>query len=192
MRLFVALDLPDAVRHALAEQIARLKPSSAHSRWVPSENMHVTLKFIGHIADEKLPGIRTVLAPIRSSIQLSGPVDLRYRGVGFFPNPGRPRVLWCGVESSSNLAELAGAIESALEPLEIARESRAFTPHLTLARLDSSDPRNLVRAAAACERQDFGSACETNFHLYESILKSSGAEYKKLETYSFVKGTCAT
>jgi RNA 2',3'-cyclic 3'-phosphodiesterase len=188
MRLFVALDLPEAVRGGLAATIAELAPIAPRAsgvRWVRPEALHVTLKFIGHIADERLPDFRAALSPVRSG----APIELHYRGVGFFPNTRRPRVLWCGVKAASpNLAGLAAEIESALEPLGVARESHTFVPHLTLARLDpSANIRDLMRAAEGIEDQDFGAARETEFHLYESMLKTSGAEYRKLESYSFVK-----
>jgi len=187
MRLFVALDLPEAVRSGLAAVIAKIEPIAPRAsgvRWVRPEALHVTLKFIGHIAGERLLDFRAALTPVRSG----EPIKLHYRGIGFFPDARRPRVLWCGVQASPNLAELAAEIERALEPLGIARESRTFVPHLTLARLDSSaNVRDLVRAAEGMEDQDFGAARETEFHLYESMLKTSGAEYRKLASYSSVK-----
>jgi 2'-5' RNA ligase len=188
MRLFVAFDLPDAVRSALGELIAQLKPLCCAARWARPEGMHVTLKFIGHaIADgdtKKLNGVRAALAAVRSS----EPVEMRYRGVGFFPDARRPRVMWCGVEASANLAQLAGDIERALEPLGIPCETRAFVPHLTLARFKSPEGVDaLARSAAEWASRDFGSASETKFHLFESLLKPGGAEYRKIESYSFVR-----
>lgn len=204
MRLFVALDLPESVRRGLAETIAKLQriddvaihgaPVSAPAdalrdqRWTRPENMHVTLKFIGHVAGEKLLEIRDALEPIRSL----APVELRYRGIGYFPDAQRPRVLYCGVDPSPNLAPLAADIGLALEPLGIASEARAFIPHLTLARFNPSQPQNLPPVGDAMQQQDFGDARETEFHLYESMLKPGGAEYKKLATYSFVKETRGT
>jgi RNA 2',3'-cyclic 3'-phosphodiesterase len=184
MRLFVALDLPDAVRRALGELIAQLKPKSRAARWTHPESMHVTLKFLGHTDTYKLDSIRAVLATIHSTL----PADLHFRGIGFFPNEHRPRVIWSGIEATPNLFELAAAMEQALEPLGFVRESRPFVPHLTLARLNSSQGvENLVAAAKATKSYDFGAARETEFHLFESVLKRSGAEYKKLSTFSFVK-----
>ena len=147
----------------------------------------MTLKFIGHaIADgdaKKLDATRAALAAVKSG----EPVEMRYRGVGFFPDARRPRVVWCGVEASANLAQLASDIERALEPLGIPREDRAFVPHLTLARFKSPDGVDaLVRSAAEFAKRDFGSARETEFHLFESMLKPGGAEHRKIESYSFV------
>jgi RNA 2',3'-cyclic 3'-phosphodiesterase len=184
MRLFVALDLPDEVGEAVREVIAALKPLHKGARWVRPEGMHVTLKFIGHVPDEKLQPIRGALANVHSHAA----VEIAFRGVGFFPNERRPRVVWCGVEASENLALLAASTERALEPLGIVAEKRGYTPHLTLARFkDSSGSDKLVRAAAEWKSREFGTARETAFHLYQSLLKPSGAEYRKIATFPFVK-----
>ena len=190
MRLFVALDFPDAVRQTLRELIARLQPGFGSAKWVRPEAMHITLKFIGEVDGEKLAPIRGALAPVHSS----APVEIHFRGLGFFPNERRPRVLWCGVEASTNLAELAEAVQRALVPLGIPAESRDFVPHLTLARFNSDyaprkDLETLVRAAGELKSYDFGRTRETEFHLIESILKPAGAEYRRLETFPIVKGS---
>ncbi len=200
MRLFVALDLPDDVRRALGDLMAELKPLSPDARWVRPEGMHVTLKFIGHAVPtgdaKKLDAVRAALATVRSD----RPVEMHFRGVGFFPNFSRPRVIWCGVHASENLAQMAAEIERALEPLGVPPEDRAFVPHLTLARFKTShsgkpsrsNPPNgeaLRTAAAEMAEKQFGTATEMNFHLFESITKPTGSEYWKIETYSFVKGS---
>lgn len=198
MRLFVALDLPADVRRALGDLIARLKPLCPDARWVRPEGMHVTLKFIGHAVatgdTENLGAVRAALATVHSG----QPVEMSFRGVGFFPNASRPRVVWCGVQASENLAPLAADIDKALEALGISGEDGAFVPHLTLARFKPMRPGKRSRsnggsgealrsAAAEMAQNNFGSSRETEFHLFESITKPGGAEYRKLETYSFVK-----
>ncbi|HUJ30499.1 MAG TPA: RNA 2',3'-cyclic phosphodiesterase [Candidatus Acidoferrum sp.] len=184
MRLFVALDFPDDVRAAIRDLIARLKPTAKNARWVRPEGMHVTLKFIGHIDAKELGSVQAALEPIRSP----QPVEMFFRGIGFFPNERRSRVVWCGIEASANLAGLAADVDRALVPLGIPAESRDFTPHLTLARFaPPARAEDLVRAAAELQSLDVGSARETEFHLFESILKPSGAEYKRLRSYPFVK-----
>jgi RNA 2',3'-cyclic 3'-phosphodiesterase len=185
MRLFIALDLPDAVCRALADLIAQLKPTCRSARWVRPESMHLTLKFLGDTAAEKFDAVRAALATIRSK---QG-VELHFRALGFFPNEFKPRVIWAGVAASANLFELAAAIEHTLEPLGFPRESRAYVPHLTLARINATKgTEKLVRAADALKSYDFGSVHESEFHLFESVLKRSGSEYKKLATYSFLEG----
>lgn len=184
MRLFVALDLPEDVREKLSILIAQLKSEFPKVRWMRPEGMHVTLKFIGYVEEKKANSIAAALKKVRSAT----PVEITFRGVGFFPNERRPRVVWCGVEASENLAELAGQIEQALEPLGVEAESRPYAPHLTLARLKSPEGAGeIVHMAGELKPQDFGTARESEFHLFESILKPSGAEYKRLQTYPFVK-----
>jgi len=181
----VALDLTEEIREALREPIAKLKPLAKTARWARPEGMHVTLKFIGHIDASRLEAIRAALGTVQSN----APVEVQIRGVGFFPDERRPRVLWCGIEASANLAPLAAEIERTLEPLGIRREERKFTPHLTLARLkDSHGVQKLVRAAEEMKPRVFGSARARDFHLFESVTKPSGAEYRKIESYAFVKG----
>ncbi|MFZ0786280.1 MAG: RNA 2',3'-cyclic phosphodiesterase [Candidatus Acidiferrales bacterium] len=181
----MALDLSQAIRDALREPMAKLQPLAKNARWTRPEGMHVTLKFIGNVDAGKLDAIRAALATVRSD----APVEMRVRGMGFFPDERRPRVLWSGIEASANLAPLAADTERTLEPVGIPREERKFTPHLTLARLkDSQRLGELVHAVADMKSRDFGSTHETEFHLFESVTKPSGAEYRKIESYPFVKG----
>ena len=188
MRLFVALELPGEVRAAMADLIARLKPMCRGASWSRPEGMHVTLKFLGHaIADsdaEKLAAARAQLA----QVQCEAPVEMRYRGVGFFPSARRPQVFWCGIQASSNLALLAADIERALEPLGIPRESRGFVPHLTLARSKTSEGvKALAGEAEKLAGHEFGSARETEFHLFQSTLKPGGAVHQKIASFAFAR-----
>ena len=187
MRLFVALDIPSAVRQSLAELIASLRsaePTSSKrkARWVRPENLHVTLKFIGHVEPATLDAIHAALSTVRSEQS----VDLSFRGLGFFPNENRPRVLWAGMEASSNLTPLAGEVDQGLARLGFPRETRAFTPHLTLARFDPPGISKELRAAAAANvANEFGVLRTGEFHLIESKLKPSSAEYTTLQTFPF-------
>jgi RNA 2',3'-cyclic 3'-phosphodiesterase len=187
MRLFVALDIPEDVRSSLAALVSHLHPSCRSARWARIEGLHVTLKFIGEASPEKTAEINTALASIPSR----APIPLSFRGLGFFPNERRPRVLWAGIEAGPDLAALAAAVETALAGLGIARDERAFSPHLTLARFDT--PRGLDALHAAILKAvhlEFGVSTAREFHLYQSVLKPGGAEYTRLATFSFA-GTFA-
>jgi 2'-5' RNA ligase len=97
-------------------------------------------------------------------------------------------VIWCGVKASSNLSLLAADVDRALQPLGFSAESRAFTPHLTLARFDSHKGLDtLVRATNNLKSYEFGSARQSEFYLYRSFLKPGGAEYIRLATFPFVE-----
>jgi 2'-5' RNA ligase len=189
MRLSVALDIPESVRNSLAALAAKLRDACQNARWPRIEGLHVTLKFIGETSPEKMEMIKRAL----TAIPVPAPFSINIRGLGFFPNARRPRVLWAGIESSPELAELAAAVDASLHPLGIPREERAFTPHLTLARF--STPGNLDSLHAAIEKAgtvDFGSITAKEFHLYQSVLKPGGAEYTRLATFSFAAASAET
>jgi 2'-5' RNA ligase len=187
VRLFVAVEVPAAVRDDLAGLVSELhtlepKSSANKLRWMRPENLHVTLKFIGSVPPEKLDAIRAELSRVRSE----GPVELRFRGLGFFPSAKRPRVLWAGMAASPNLAAIAGDIDKRLAKLEIPAEERAFTPHLTLARSERSGISPALHAAVEKNAvREFGELRTNKFHLIESKLKPSGAEYTTLQSFAF-------
>jgi 2'-5' RNA ligase len=182
MRVFVALEIPFAVRENLAALLNALRSVSARTSWVRPENLHVTLKFIGEAAEAKLAAIRSALAGVRSE----QPVTLAFRGLGFFPNEKHPRVFWAGIEASPNLKTLAADIDRAAEKLGIPAEKRPFSPHLTLARFEPPRlPEKLRAAIQENAARDFGSLRAGRFHLIESKLKPAGAEYTTVESFPF-------
>jgi len=185
VRLFVALEIPSAVRDNFAAFLSEMralteKLGERSTRWVRTENLHVTLKFIGEVAEAKLAAIRTALSTVPSA----APIDVSFRGLGFFPNENRPTVLWAGLDASSHLSTFAGDIDSALTTMGIAKEKRAFVPHLTLARFAAPLLHEKLRAAIQKNRERaFGSFQASEFHLIESKLKPSGAEYTSLASF---------
>ena len=182
MRLFVALEIPSAVRENFAALLTALRAFSPQTRWVRAENLHITLKFIGEVPEAKLAAIRGVLAGVRSDQT----VTLDFRELGFFPNEKHPRVFWAGIEASPNLKTLAAEINKATEKAGIPPEKRPFSPHLTLARFEP--PRLTKQLRAAIQEhaaRNFGSLRTSEFHLIESKLKPSGAEYTRLESFPF-------
>ncbi len=187
MRLFVALEIPPAVRDNLAALLKDLGALETRSpekkaRWVRPENLHVTLKFIGEADATKLDEIVMALSSIRSE----RPAELCFRGIGFFPDEKRPRVFWAGIEASPNLAAIAADIEQQLEKLGYPREKRPFTPHLTLTRFEPLGVSERLRAAVQENAaRDFGALRTNSFHLIESKLKPSGAEYTTLHSFPF-------
>ena len=183
MRLFVALEIPSAVRKNLAEFLVTLRALSAQPRWVRAENLHVTLKFIGEAQADTLGDIRAALSAVRSDRA----VALDFRGLGFFPSERRPRVFWAGIQASGNLGTLASDIDRVLMRLGIPQERRPFSAHLTLARFEPPGLAEELRAAIRENAsREFGSVAAGEFHLIESKLKPGGAEYTTRETFPFV------
>jgi 2'-5' RNA ligase len=176
------MDVPEEVQRNIAQVMKELAPAALGARWVRAEGMHVTLKFIGQGPTEIVERVKTSLADLRSAAA----VEMDFRGVGCFPNERRPRVLWAGMEASPNLAELAAEIERRLSTLGIPREERAFRPHLTLARFkEPQSQRRLAEAMQKLSSREFGATRTGEFHLYESKLRPSGAEYARLATFKF-------
>jgi RNA 2',3'-cyclic 3'-phosphodiesterase len=189
VRLFVALEIPVEVREGFAALVKELREADAsfsknRARWVRPENLHVTLKFIGHVDAGKLEAIRAALAEVRCD----GPAKLRFHGLGFFPNAKRPRVFWSGIEASPNLAPLAGEIDMRLKKLGITGETREFAPHLTLARFDPPGiSEGLSAAVQENTDREFGAVRTGEFHLFESKTKPTGAEYNRLASFPFAQ-----
>jgi 2'-5' RNA ligase len=184
VRLFVALDIPQTVRDSLAKLSSHLRQTCPSARWARIEGAHLTLKFIGVVPPEPAERIRAALG----GVPATGPIEMHFAGLGFFPDPRRPRVFWAGIEAGALLPALAASIESRLEPLGIPREAREFSPHITLARFDS--PRGLDPLRTAVEKlgvPEFGRALAGEFHLYQSVLKRGGAEYTRLASYRIAR-----
>jgi RNA 2',3'-cyclic 3'-phosphodiesterase len=184
VRLFVALEIPSAVQENLTALLASLRAITKEPRWVRPENLHVTLKFLGEVAEGSVKSVRDALRRIHSD----GEVALEFRGLGFFPNSQHPRVFWAGMKGSSNLKTLAAEIDTAMEKQGIPRELREFSPHLTLARFERGRLLEALRSAIAADAQrEFGSLRTNEFHLIQSRLKPSGAEYTTLERFQFAE-----
>ena len=182
------MDVPEHVRQNIAQLMKELAPVARGARWMRSDGMHITLKFIGEAAPEMVDHVKTSLADIRST----GPVGMRFRGVGCFPNERRPRVLWAGMEATPNLSALAADIKRLIVSLGLPREERAFSPHLTLARFNAlgSQPR-LAEAMRELAAREFGAMRTCEFHLYQSQLRPGGAEYTRLATFAFAAAESA-
>jgi 2'-5' RNA ligase len=182
MRLFTGLDLPAEVVHNLEQLLQRLRPT-ARIHWSLASNLHITTKFIGEWPEERLGELKAALAALESQ----PPIAVHVRKVGFFPNPHAPRVFWCGIEAPG-LETLAEHTDGATAALGIARETRAFSPHLTLARIkERLDLQALRQAVAALPSLDFGEFQAASFFLYQSTLKPSGSVYTTLAEFPLAK-----
>jgi RNA 2',3'-cyclic 3'-phosphodiesterase len=168
----------------MAKFCEQLRAEFPSARWARSEGIHVTLKFIGEVGDDRIAQIENALSGVKSAAV----VEMNFRGAGFFPDGRRPRVFWIGIDGTPNLAEIAEQIEMRLEPLGIARESREFKPHLTLARI--SESRGIEKLRDALRKHsaiDFGAVRTNEMHLYRSELGRGGAKYTRLKSFTFLK-----
>ena len=166
MRLFVAIDLPTIIK----DELERISCGLPRARWVPAEQRHLTLTFIGEIERLDLDRIIAALGTIRSKVFL-----LRLKGTGCFPPRRDPRVLWAGVEKSDDLTRLKKKIDRALTGIGIVPDSRRFFPHVTLARVAKTPLGRTARYLV--EHAEFSPpafSAET-FTLYSSRLTPAGA-----------------
>jgi 2'-5' RNA ligase len=183
MRCFVAIDLPSDVRGGLgaAGDGLRVVAPRADVRWVAVAAMHLTLKFLGEVAEERVAAIRDSLAGVAAT---TPPMTLTCAGLGVFPGPSRPRVVWAGItDGLRELGSLAAAVERAVEPLGFAPERRPFRGHVTLGRVRS--PRSfgpLARAIEGGGRAEFGTWKVSHVVLYRSHLRPTGSVHEPLAT----------
>ncbi len=179
MRLFTGIDLPDEIKERLDVLITHLR-NTAHLKWSPAYNLHITTKFIGEWPPERLDELIARLA----AIECKNRIDISVEELGWFPNPHHPRVFWAGVKASPSLAELARATDEALAELGVAPEARPYAPHLTLARIKEAVTLSaLQRAISALKSTDFGRFTAPAFYLYLSRRGAGGAVYTKLREF---------
>jgi 2'-5' RNA ligase len=192
MRLFIALDLDDAIRARIARFMDGVGPFAPDARWVTPESLHVTLKFIGEQPDDSVDRIRLALRAFAAPTS-----EIHFRGYGFFPTAKSARVFWIGMDAGPQLAALAAALDDVTAALGIPKEDRAFSPHLTLARSRGSSgaPRSLTtdKPNRAFERlqeklasrptPEFGTMTPREFFLYQSQLSPKGSKYTKLAAF---------
>jgi 2'-5' RNA ligase len=180
MRAFIAIDLPDNLRATLRRNQAAFRSLSPEARWAHPEGIHLTLKFLGEISDQKVREVSECLKKLGAL----EPFVIRVKGFGFFPDGRRPRVFWVGIEESTGLMQLAEQVDKAVERVGFAREERAFRPHLTLARFRAPQAQPALQAAISRPgEQELGSFEVSEFFLFESKLSPHGAEYRKAERF---------
>lgn len=187
IRAFIAIELPSAVQDRLAALQRQLRdevpPGSV--RWVRPTGVHLTLKFLGDTRVEALPEIHQALTVVARHTPAC---TFTVGGLGCFPNPLRPRVVWVGLqEETGRLAALRAAIEEATAPLGYERERRSFRPHLTLGRVQRRASRTeaaeIGQVVARTAVDTLGGVAADRFALIRSVLRPQGAEYSTLEIF---------
>lgn len=181
MRLFTGIDLPEDVLNVFERLLVCLRPT-AHLKWSPVYNLHITTRFIGEWPEGRLNDLNTALKHVAPR----PPVRIAFRGLGWFPNVRRPRVFWAGVDGGNELAQLSRDTNDALGRIGIAPDDREFSPHLTLARIKQPVPLDkLHHAAGSFQDVEFASFSADRFYLYRSQPGSAGSIYTKLAEFPF-------
>lgn len=185
IRTFVAISLPDPIHERLDEIIIRLKKAGVSGvRWVPAQNIHLTLKFLGDVSPANLDLLEKILQP---EISRHHPFEITIGGLGAFPNLRRPRVIWVGVKTPPALENIRHAIEAETQRLGYAAEERPFSPHLTLGRIShNASPQEIQQIASVLSvqtAQQLGTIRVKNVQLFRSDLRPGGSVYTSLFSF---------
>jgi 2'-5' RNA ligase len=178
MRAFVAVNLPPDDRVRLYGALEPLRAKALPVRWTPPESLHVTLKFLGSVEDERVAALQAVLERVAGAAEK---FELAVGGLGAFPRLARPRVWWVGIAPEPRLAALQRALEIGFDELGFAREERAFSPHVTIGRAREDRPGS--GSSVADVVASFGFRCRfavDTIDLMESRLSPRGASYVRV------------
>ncbi len=178
LRCFIAVSLPAPLRNAVGEIIGKLRDTGADIKWVPEENLHLTLKFLGETEEELVEEIKNALIDKLSHYP---PFYIKIGGVGYFPGGRNPRVIWVGIEDPGVLEDIYKDIDYAAAKFGYPMEKRPFSPHLTIGRVRS--PKRVAEVIRRLE--EFRTIVFDEFVVKEVILmkselKPGGAEYSGL------------
>jgi len=176
VRAFVAIALDDSARRAVAQVIAALRTGSGGEavRWVPPENLHVTLAFLGNVA---LARLGPLVGKLRPAVAALHPFSMQLGAVAMFPSPQRPQVVSCEVHPVPTLSRLAEAVAQAAARAEIALETRPFRPHLTLGRFRERKRRTVTASVTSVDQ----SVHVDEIVMFRSELQRTGALHFPLE-----------
>ena len=185
IRSFIAIDLPNSLNTSLERASLHLQDllNGLPVRWVPVQNIHLTLKFLGDVSEKNIPMIQAILKNEANSHNI---FEISVGGFGVFPNAARPRVLWVGVEAPDELINLQRRIDLETARLGYAPDQRAFSPHLTFGRVSRNATPKQVRKVSDMLRSHkvgfLGAARIETVTLFRSDLGSDGAVYSKIST----------
>jgi 2'-5' RNA ligase len=187
IRCFIAIEIPAEIQTALTRTITQAQVNRASGfRPVRTESIHLTLKFLGDVEQEKLTGITAGLHELCTKVE---PFSLQVRGLGAFPTWDRPRTIWAGLEYPSVLPGLFQLVDELTTRAGFPGEGRKFSPHLTLARIsEQADPlilRQKIQTLRSLSEISFGEVHATHLTFFKSILQPGGSVYQPLSIHPF-------
>ncbi len=186
LRLFIAVPVPENIKTGIRGFQSSLDSRVPEEKvsWVPPENIHLTLVFLGNTPET---AIERISQAAREAAQEEEPFHMEVGSGGAFPSPKNPRILWVGINGAEPLCRIKERLdEKLLERAGIKPEKRKYTPHLTIARVRRRYPRMKTAKLLIDENPGFGSFKAESLELIESILQPSGVRYRVLEKFEFV------
>jgi RNA 2',3'-cyclic 3'-phosphodiesterase len=175
LRAFVALEIEPETRTRIKTMVDDLRPSLTNLRFVPLDQLHLTLRFLG---DMPRASVAPLSAAIERAVRACPAVDVELEGIGMFPERGHPRVLWLGLALPEPIFALQAACEAAAQEIGLVAETRPFRPHLTLARWRGPAPRPSLPGVT------LGTTRLSRVVLFESELRLSGAVHTPLASFA--------
>jgi 2'-5' RNA ligase len=181
VRTFIATEISSEVRTKAQKLIKTLAAATASVKWVETENLHLTLKFLGNVEMLEVPNLCEVIADAVAELP---PFDVQFHGAGAFPDLARPRTLWIGMgEGTEEMVALHDALERRLTDLGFRGEGRRFRPHLTIGRVRNSSPTEIQELASllAAEQEFVGGASDVSeVVVFSSEAGRNGPVYEPL------------
>ncbi len=186
IRSFIAIPLAADVNRNSTRMLQRLRQSNDGIKWVPTDNLHLTLKFLGDVDNTEVPNVCKVIHEVCSHHQ---PFHLDFGGTGGFPSLDRPRILYAGiVDASGTLRKIVSQLETSLAQLGFKQEPRDYVPHMTLGRTRSTSRlanSDVVERLAAEQDTKLGGMLVSSLQLVASFLDKSGPTYQIMDTIPF-------
>jgi len=184
MRAFIAIELSEEIKEALARIQSRLKYAGADVKWVEKSNIHLTLKFLGEIDEKKRDAVKAALDEIAKDFT---PFEIALKDIGAFPDIDFPRVIWTGLDKGAKEStELAARIDEKLSKIGLEKETRPFAAHLTLGRVRSGKNKAALREKVTSHKsQVTSSQLVSSLILFQSKLTPAGSIYTKLHEAEF-------
>lgn len=183
IRSFIAIPLSSEIRRNATRLLTKLSQADDGIKWVPADNLHLTLKFLGEVDNIEVPRVCDVVGDVCSEFE---PFELSFAGTGGFPDLERPRVLFAGVEDpSGSLCRLVSQLETELAELRFKREPRDYRPHLTLGRTRGGSRRakeEVVQRMKEFSDTQLGSMLVEEVQIYASFLEKKGPTYQVMGT----------
>ena len=183
IRTFIAVPLGDEVSRNAIRLIERLRQPNDGIKWVPTDNLHLTLKFLGEVENTEVPAVCAVLHDVCAS---RDPFELRFAGTGGLPSVERPRVLIAGIDDpTESLTEIVSDLERDFAELGFKRESRDYTPHLTLGRTKGGSRRpnpEVMDRLLSEQHVEIGQMVVDSVQVIASFLDKSGPTYQVMNT----------
>lgn len=181
IRAFIAINCPCDIQHSIQRIQRDFEPHHDDWRWVPPENLHLTLRFLGNVSENSVQALSEAMS---FAIEGQSAFSISLQGLGCFPHPTRPRVLWLGIDDPTlNLQSIYRRLMQSLSQLGFPPDKQSFRPHLTLARarkrIDRSALHNLLNMYQTCH---FGTITVDQIRLYGSRLHRSGATHTILSS----------